>query len=108
GAAWSEPSVSMKSGGTGTSFVASSGTSVTGTSVARTAATASGSAPTFHSTPSAGVVVPSSMFPGTSIAPAIAWIPATFAANDGSSAAASCTFDHGPSVTNVIAPGSAA
>ena len=71
------------SAGTGTSLVASRPTSVIGTSSASTAAIASGSAPTFHSTPSAGVVSPRSMLPGASIVPAIAWMPARREANDG-------------------------
>ena len=62
---------------------------------------ASGSAPTFHSTPSAGDVSPYEMLPGASIVPAIAWMPARCEANAGSSDAASATFDSGPRVTRV-------
>ncbi len=89
------------SAGTGTSLVASRPTSVSGTSIASTAASASGSAPTFHSTPSAGLVSPRSMLPGASIVPAMAWMPASREANDGSSAAASATFVNGPTVSSV-------
>ena len=52
--------------------------------VARTAATASGSTPKFHSTMSDGEVVSMSMLPGASIVPPIVWIPARFVANAGS------------------------
>ena len=70
--AWSASSLARMSVGTGTSSVASSGTNVTGTSSARTSATESGSAPTFHSIPSDGAMPATSMLPATPMAPAIA------------------------------------
>ncbi len=76
-----------------------------GTSSASTSASASGSAPTFHSTPSAAEVSPYSMLPGASIVPAIAWMPARRDANDGSSSAASATFENGPTVSSVSGSG---
>ncbi len=101
-AAVSSARIASMSAGTGTWLVASRPTIVTGTPVARTAATASGSTPKFHSTMSDGDVVSMSMLPGASIVPPIVWIPARFVANAGSLASASWRFVHGPRGTAVI------
>ncbi len=105
---WSPWSVTAKSGGTGTSFVASSGTRVTGTFVAITAATDSGSTPRFHSTPCSGFTPSWSMLPGTSIAPPIAWMRATRSTIVGSAAKASAMFVQVPSGTSVMGESEAA
>jgi len=83
---------------------ASSGTIETGTSLPRTAETASGSAPAFHSTPSFADVSPISTFPGTSIAPIIAWTAPIRAATDASVRMASARFVHGPIATTTRSP----